>query len=257
MTRPYHFIRALPALLRPYRRIFLLSHMRAYTSLFGHILGSHPDIEGYYELQMGYHSWRSLLRQKLHYFYYHGHTPKHRAHYLLDKILHNDHRIDPSILARSRDTYIFCLRPPGETVPSIIDLYQRVSPEHQWATEEGAFAYYLDRLEGLKDLSRRLHGRYLFMDAECLTINTSEALSFLTETLYLTTPLEPEYLNGPMTAKPSRGDPSGRIGCGHIVTAPSPKSPLNDEQPLSEATNHYAKARDILISRSRYSCLID
>ena len=32
----------------PYARIFLLSHMRAYTSLAGRILGSHPQINGYY-----------------------------------------------------------------------------------------------------------------------------------------------------------------------------------------------------------------
>jgi len=32
----------------PYARIFLLSHMRVYTSLAGHILGSHPQINGYY-----------------------------------------------------------------------------------------------------------------------------------------------------------------------------------------------------------------
>jgi hypothetical protein len=30
----------------PYARIFLLSHMRAFTSLAGHILGSHPQIKG-------------------------------------------------------------------------------------------------------------------------------------------------------------------------------------------------------------------
>ena len=257
MTRPDHFIRALPGLLRPYRRIFLLSHMRAYTSLFGHILGSHPDIEGYYELQMGYHSRRSLLRQKLHYFYYHGHTPKHRAHYLLDKILHNDHRIDPSILARSRDTYIFCLRPPGETVPSIIDLYQRVSPEHQWATEEGAFTYYLDRLEGLRDLSEQLHARYLFMDAGCLTNQTSRTLAFLAQQLNLTTPLQPDYQRRPMTGRPSRGDPSDRIESGRVINTPSPKPPVTEGRCLETATEHYHTVRSLLVRNCHSACLLD
>jgi len=32
----------------PHARIFLLSHMRAFTSLAGHILGSHPQINAYY-----------------------------------------------------------------------------------------------------------------------------------------------------------------------------------------------------------------
>jgi hypothetical protein len=38
----------------PYARIFLLSHMRAFTSLAGHILGSHPQINGYYEMHISY-----------------------------------------------------------------------------------------------------------------------------------------------------------------------------------------------------------
>ena len=42
------------ALSKPCARIFLLSHMRAYTSLAGHILGSHPQINGYYEMHLGY-----------------------------------------------------------------------------------------------------------------------------------------------------------------------------------------------------------
>ncbi|TCS68990.1 hypothetical protein EDC61_1225 [Sulfuritortus calidifontis] len=39
---------------RPHARIFLLSHMRAFTSLAGHILGSHPQINGYYEMHISY-----------------------------------------------------------------------------------------------------------------------------------------------------------------------------------------------------------
>ena len=35
-----------------YQHIFLLSHMRANTSLISHILGSHPQISGYYEMHL-------------------------------------------------------------------------------------------------------------------------------------------------------------------------------------------------------------
>jgi len=41
--------------------------MRANTSLFGHILGSSPEINGYYEMHISYYSWKSLIRQKLIY----------------------------------------------------------------------------------------------------------------------------------------------------------------------------------------------
>ncbi len=57
-----------PPLVLQHRNIFLLSHMRANTSLFGHLMGSHPEVEGYYEMHIGYHSWRSLWRQKLLHF---------------------------------------------------------------------------------------------------------------------------------------------------------------------------------------------
>ena len=66
-----------PSILRSYQPLLLISHMRANTSLMGHILGASPEIEGYYELHIGYHSWRSLLRQKLVYF--DQHTPATRA----------------------------------------------------------------------------------------------------------------------------------------------------------------------------------
>jgi hypothetical protein len=46
-----------------YTRIFLLSHMRAFTSLAGHILGSHPQVNGYYEMHISYEDAFALDRQ--------------------------------------------------------------------------------------------------------------------------------------------------------------------------------------------------
>ena len=46
-----------------YQRIFLLSHMRAYSSLIGHILGSHPHINGYYEMHLSYSGMADLDEQ--------------------------------------------------------------------------------------------------------------------------------------------------------------------------------------------------
>ena len=42
--------------------IFLLSHMRAFTSLAGHILGSHPQINGY-EMHISHEDAAALDRQ--------------------------------------------------------------------------------------------------------------------------------------------------------------------------------------------------
>ena len=48
-------------------RIFLLSHMRAFTSLTGHILGSHPKINGFYEMHFSY-QYAAVLHKQLEFF---------------------------------------------------------------------------------------------------------------------------------------------------------------------------------------------
>ena len=45
-----------------YDRIFLLSHMRALTSLAGHILDLHPQINGYYEMHISYENASDLAK---------------------------------------------------------------------------------------------------------------------------------------------------------------------------------------------------
>ena len=58
-----------------YSRIFLLSHMRAFTSLAGHILGSHPQINGYFEMHISYDDGKEELIQAGEVFYFPaGHT---------------------------------------------------------------------------------------------------------------------------------------------------------------------------------------
>ncbi|QQZ27263.1 hypothetical protein HMY34_16720 [Thiothrix subterranea] len=53
-----------------YSRIFLLSHMRAYSSLLGHIIGSQPRINGYYEMHQSYLSDADLAQQIADYSQY-------------------------------------------------------------------------------------------------------------------------------------------------------------------------------------------
>ncbi|HEX5635661.1 MAG TPA: hypothetical protein VFY78_01120, partial [Gammaproteobacteria bacterium] len=72
-----------------YSRIFLLSHMRAFTSLAGHILGSHPQINGYYEMHISYDNVQSLRKQLE--LYRENDNLKLGSRYLFDKLLHNDY----------------------------------------------------------------------------------------------------------------------------------------------------------------------
>ena len=41
--------------------LFLLSHMRSYSSLMSHLLGSSPQIDGYGEMHLRYRTRLSLL----------------------------------------------------------------------------------------------------------------------------------------------------------------------------------------------------
>lgn len=248
--------RAYGALLRPYGRIFLLSHMRAYTSLFGHILGSHPEIDGYYELHIGYHSWRSLYRQKLVYFGRDGHRPKAGARFLFDKVLHNDHPLDDSILARERFRFVLASRDPEQTIPSINQLYANVDPGHALATEAGAFDYFEARLEGLYRAARALSGRYAYLDAECLRSRTAEALPFLAEHIGLRWPLREEYEVKPMTGQTGRGDSSPAIHAGRISRETKPAPRVVDQNRLAQVRARFLEVRETLVQRSACHLLL-
>jgi hypothetical protein len=67
--------------------------MRAFTSLAGHILGSHPQINGYYEMHISYDDASALDRQLE--VFRRGDVPKADSRYLFDKLLHNDYVLKP------------------------------------------------------------------------------------------------------------------------------------------------------------------
>jgi hypothetical protein len=50
------------SLLAPRKSLFVLGHMRSYSSLLCHILGSHPQIDGYCETHIKYRTRFDLLR---------------------------------------------------------------------------------------------------------------------------------------------------------------------------------------------------
>jgi len=195
-----------PNHLLAHRNIFLFSHMRANTSLFGHILGSHPDIEGYYEMHIGYYSWKSLWRQKL--LYLENHTLKSGSHYFFDKLLHDYCVVAPDILARPSTRTIFMLRRPDKTIPSIVGLYRKNQPDHAYATAEGAAAYYMERVKELGEIAKTMPHGFYYLDAEDLIEHSTDALSALSSWLTLSQPLTPEYQMFSKTGTPKAGDSS-------------------------------------------------
>lgn len=236
-----------PRMLRPYRRILLLSHMRANTSLIGHILGSHEQIDGYYELHMGYHSWRSFQRQKLKYFT--EHAPKPTASYLFDKVLHNDHPVEPGLF---NDHYLmFTLRGPQRTIPSVVRLYQKVDPSEIYASVEGAATYYLDRLEGIAQLAARTESSFLFYDADDLRARPEALLKTMTDYLQLASPLTTRYEQKPMTGAQGAGDPSPAMALGEISQQQADYTDIEvPAELMAQAEDKYQQVRQRLLESS-------
>ena len=237
------------SLFLPKQHIFLLSHMRAYTSLFGHIMGSNPAICGYYEMHIGYYSWRSLVRQKL--LYARSEKVKPHCSFMFDKVLHDDHQVAPRILNRAGSKAIFCLRHPRQTIPSIVKLYSDIEPSHDFTSETFAADYYVRRLDTLVNLATSLDRPFFYLDAETLVESPAETLGELSAWLQLEIPLSQDYNLQSKTSRQRYGDTSARLESGHIVKndADPAASPVGRET-LGRAVGAYAGARKTLLEGS-------
>ena len=224
--------------------------MRANTSLFGHILGSHPDIEGYYEMHIGYYSWKSLWRQKL--LYLENHDFKPGSSIFFDKLLHEYCVVAPEILARKGTRAIFMLRGPEKTIKSIVGLYRKNQPDHEFAQVAGATSYYVTRLEALADIARAMPRDYYYLDAEALIEHPSETLASLSTWLELSRPLSPEYQVFSKTGTPQAGDSSDMIKSGTIKQRQQsyPDIEVPPER-LAEAEQVYREVRECLMKGGR------
>jgi len=232
-----------------HRNIFLMSHMRANTSLFAHILGSHPAIEGYYEMHIGYYSWKSLWRQKLLHFA--KHEAKPHSHTFFDKLLHNYCIVAPELLSRPSTKVIMMLRAPERTIKSIISMYRKIDPGHVHADPVQATRYYVDRLAALRRIAQSLPARFYYLDAEALVDSPDSTLAELSSWLNLTPPLSSEYQLFANTGKGNFGDNSETIRSGKIVHSNSSYDSI--ELPaglLAEATADYLQCRDELVALS-------
>lgn len=218
-----------PQLLLPHKPIFLLSHMRANTSVLGHILGSNPAIAGYYEMHIGYYSWRSFLRQRL--IYYKSHHYKPGTRYIFDKILHNYHHVEPDLFNYTKARVIIALREPEQTIKSIVNLFRTYHETHEYQSVDKAEKYYIERLKNLVDIAPRFNS-YYFLKAEELKTRTGENLKALGDWLELKTPLQTEYQQFPLTGQQSSGDRTPKLRSGKLesVSADYRAIQLTDQQ---------------------------
>lgn len=245
-----------PKILRPYKHILLLSHMRANTSLFGHILGDNPEIEGYYELHIGYYSWKSFIRQKLIYFA--SHNLKPRGKYIFDKVLHSEHYVEPELLKGANTIAVVSLREPLQTIKSIIALYQKVDPSHEFCTTDGATNYYINRVKDLVKIAQSIEGQFIYIDAQCIREKTQESLEFLTSELQLESPLSNDYKTKNLTGKGNTGDHSENLKLGQIKSGKTDYSAIEiPESDVSSINEVYNESRRLLVNLSKKSLCND
>jgi len=195
--------------------VFVVSHMRSYSTLLCHILGSHPEISGYTEAHQGYASAADLdtLIDKVR-----AATEQSTLRrYVLDKILHNHLQLAPDIIARPDVSVVLLVRSAEETITSILNLNRAMGRRCE-PTE--ALGYYLDRLRQIDAYSQQLGRKAVLIDAERLITHTAVMLEGLSQWLELHAPLSPSYQIFKHTGLSGHGDISRAVRTGKVVHDP-------------------------------------
>ena len=197
------------------RYVFLLSHMRSYSSLIGHLLGSNPEIAGYTETHHSYKSDLDLVELALK--IYHTNERRLDGEILFDKVLHGNYEFSDSILKRKDVDLLFVIREPLSTVRSTVAMARRRKKPDWKGNPEKVGSYYSRRVGQLVELAGRPHNNSAFLLADDLMSRTDAVLENLGQFLKLDTPLTPNYNTFEFTGKPTYGDPGRHISSGEIV----------------------------------------
>lgn len=237
---------------RQYQRIILLSHMRAYSSLIGHILGSHPHIDGYYEMHLSYSRAADLDKQLR--LYMQSEAPKPGSIYLFDKLLHNDYVLDTRILEGSDYRILMSIRSPEYSLKSIMHLFQAKQTDELYADPAQATDYYIQRLKSLATFSKKNPGRYFYFDAELIKTDSQNLLRALTRWCELTTALSDQYQTFTLTGKARAGDSSDFISSGKIETSENRYPGIKLEaQHIVRAEQAYDEYRGVMLRNAKES----
>jgi hypothetical protein len=235
-------------------RIFLLSHMRAYTSLVGHILGSHPEINGYYEMHISYKDASALDRQLA--LFLEGDELKSGSRYLFDKLLHNDYVLQPERLGLPDMKILISLLEPEHAIKSIVNLFDHKEVDDLYASPIEAANYYVARVQTLADFSRAASQPYYYFDAELFQRAPELLLPRLSRWLELDSPLSEHYQVFSHTGEPRKGDTSARILSGSIDRTPVDYSHVTvPEEVLNKARAVYQECRRQIVEKAADSVL--
>jgi len=237
-------------------RIFLLSHMRAYTSLAGHILGSHPQINGYYEMHLSYEDAAALDRQLE--AFRQDEVLKPGSRYLFDKLLHNDYVLKPERLGAAELKILVALAEPAHTIRSIVHLFRQKPDPDLYASPVEAARYYVERVRAIADFCRTADRPYFYFDAELWQRAPERLLPRLTAWLQLEPTLSERYAVFGQTGKARRGDSSTRLRSGRIDRTRSDYSEVAiPEDVLEGAREVYRECRAQMIAGAADSVCLE
>lgn len=228
--------------------VLILSHMRSYSTLLAHLLGSHPEISGYAEAHVSLTRPRDLLRLRGEVAStLDGHL---RGRLVLDKLLHNHLAVGPEILNSSAVYPVFLVRRPAETLRSILRMNERLPDKTPYRSMEDVTAYYVSRLAALERIGRAREEAAFVVRGEQLVNEPEPTLAALTRFLDLETPIATTYSTFPLTGVAGKGDYSDTIRLGRIVArSGETAAPDLDPKLLALAEDAYASCLESLESR--------
>ncbi len=186
------------------RRLVLLSHMRAGSSLLTQLIANNESVDGYGELHLTYTEQRHLwgLNGKVIWV---RKMARPRSAIVVDKILH-DHLLSPDDLRRMNEVEaMFLVREPSGTLASLVASFG--------LQQEDALAYLVLRLRTLADFAESAPaGAAIALTYDEVIKRTVDSFSLIEQKLDLKTPLEDRY-------EPTKrgGDPSPNIQAGKIL----------------------------------------
>jgi hypothetical protein len=231
-------------LIKPRQTLLILSHMRSYSTLLSHLLGSHPEITGYAEMHQSYRNSLDVLRLRVKVLMANDYELKGR--YVLDKVLHNERVISDAILNSPATAVIFLVREPQGSLRSIFKMGKKV-PDMAWVSQpEALLEYYCQRLAELEVLSRRRRTPAYFLNGDLLLTHSKETLQSVSTYLGLHTPLSESYQIFRHTGESGYGDFSETVRSGHIIREEKKDDVHFEPQILAEAWDAYERCVNTL-----------
>lgn len=225
------------------KTLFVIAHARSGSTMLTHILGAHPDILSVGEHHVSYKAPSDLQRL-------HDRTAfisrdfRSSPSYVVDKIVHTKHLVSPSLLKDPQTRFVFLVRAPEGTLPSVGKMFGDVGLDRQ-------LSYYRGRLGDMAAMAAAINdvSRMAFTTYEQLTTTPIKTLRYLSDFLDLDSPLQQDYAVSRTTGRQAWGDPSDRIFSGTIDLNRQESEPLPDKVAASAGHAHSSA----MIELSRYA----